>query len=180
MAESGNDTNIFLRFSEKLNRFNRAAEGERNFLASDTSDAGIKRKIQESEEERRSRIAADYTALRFSASKSVEEEREGVYRCYCLYKSVLELNETSGDARNCIRAVEFDASVLHAKSCFGGRKFINIQAWLYFEKGVCDFVPVLTENPSGKTRLDFVDFERHRFSAEEREVLEEIRLNFYA
>lgn len=179
MTESGNVSNVFLKFSEKLERFRKAGEKDRKFVKDISKDALLQEMINESEEEKKNKILNTYSSFRLPYSKSIEEDENSLLTCYSLFKSVSELNKSAGNQISYVKAMEFESPLVHKDFYFSGDKFIYLQSWLYFEKNITDFMPVISAEASGKIRLDFVDFELRNFTAEERLVFEVIKENLY-
>ncbi len=180
--ESGNVSNIVVKFSQKFSRFKKAGEDAKKIQNPPDENRIIQAKINESEEERVSQILKTYGTFRFPSSKEIEDDEETLYLCYTLFKSVLELNKSAGTKNVFVKNFEIENPLVRKDYYSAGKKFIFLQAWMIFEKGVKDFVPVLDFEPekSGKVRLDFVDFEKHRFSSMERETLAVLRENIYS
>lgn len=184
-VESGNVSNVVVKFSQKFSRFKMAGENARKISNPPDENRIIQAKINESEEERILNILKTYEIFRFPSSKEIEDDEEVLFRCYTLFKSVLELNKSAGTKNVFVKNFEIENPLVRKDYYSAGKKFIFLQAWMIFEKGVKDFVPVLdfeSEMPekSGRIRLDFVDFEKHSFSSEEREILAVLRKNIYS
>nr|MCR5401482.1 hypothetical protein [Treponema sp.] len=60
MEESPNVSNIFVKFSKKLDSFSRAEESQRKIVRKENKNAFLKSRIAESEEEKRNKIIETY------------------------------------------------------------------------------------------------------------------------
>ena len=180
MAESGNVSNIFLKFSERLEKFKNAGEKDRKFLKSVNKDLILQDLINESEEEKKNKILNIYSSFRLPYSKSIEEDENSLLMCYNLFKAVNDLNTNCGADNTYVKNIEFECPLVHKDFYVSGDKFIYLQCWLYFEKSITDFQPVLSIENSGKVRLDFTEFDLKNFSSDGRFVFEIIKENFYS
>lgn len=179
MQEKETISDAIQKFSEKLERFNKAENSDKKIEKPLSKEQILKTEIENAENEKIQKITNIYSSFRFPVSKSVEEDEESLYKCYTLFKSILELNKTSGNNLSFIKRVEFESPIIHKDFYATGNKFIFLSAWLFFEKKVNDFVPILISENSGKIRLDFEELENHHFSAEERMIFDTIKENVY-
>ena len=179
MHESEDVSGSLLRFAEKLKRFVAADSKDKNVSSGFDEGKILQLKINENLNDRISRIVGEYASFRIPASKSIEDDEESLVKCYQLFKSVLEINKSIGNGAVFVKSMEFESPFLK-KECYVSKKdFIYLQAWLFFEKKIKDFFPVIVRERTGKVRLDFQEAEVHRFSGEEREIFRIIEEKFY-
>lgn len=185
MADSTNISNVFLKFSKKLEAFSRAEDSDKRIYKSDDKDARLQKVIDDSETAARNSVIETYSSFKLPASKAVDEDEEALFKAYNLYKAIEELNRGEGGASGGVQTVfikryEIENPIVKKDFYVTGNKFVYLQAWLYFEKGVKDAVPVIEKEESGKVLLEFEPYDSHHFSAYEKETLEIIRKNFYS
>ena len=179
MAESGNISNVFLKFSRKLEKFKNADENNRKINKTQTKDRVLQELIHESEEEKINSIINTYSSFKMPFSKSVEEDENSLVTSYNLFKSVTELNKATGSDDTFIKNIEFESPLVHKDFYATGDKFIFLQCWFCLEKNITDFVPSLTADSSGKIHLDFISQEDFTFSPAERYIFEVIKKSVY-
>ena len=76
MADSTNISNVFLKFSKKLEAFSRAEDSDKRIYKSDDKDARLQKVIDDSEAATRNSVIETYSSFKLPASKAVEEDEE--------------------------------------------------------------------------------------------------------
>ena len=179
MEESPNVSNIFVKFSKKLDSFSRAQEDQRRIVRKESKNALLKSRIAENEEEKRNRIIESYRAFKVPSSRGIEEDEEALLKAYELYKNLLEMQEKSRKDKVFIRRAEIYAPLCEKDFYFSDEKIVFLIAWLRFEKNITDYVPAIIKDASSSPYLDFIEAETFRFSPEQKEIIAIIQDYFY-
>ena len=179
MEESPNVSNIFVKFSKKLDSFSRAEENQRKIVRKENKNAFLKSRIAESEEEKRNKIIETYRAFKIPSSRGTEEDEEALLKAYELFKTLQEMKEKSGKEKVFIRRAEIYAPFCEKDFYFSDDKIIFLIAWLKFEKNITDYVPFIVSTGTSSPYLDFAEAETFRYSPEQKEIIAVIQDYFY-
>ncbi|MBR1912178.1 MAG: hypothetical protein IJ828_07465 [Treponema sp.] len=173
--------------SNRLARFtasNHNAEPVRPLRA----DEIRQKKVDYFEEEFKLAVAGTYRKYRFpykslgadsSVADSLTKDEERLFSAYNLFKAVKEANEQFSKYETFIVDNVITTPLTAMEQYTTGDEFVYLQAWLYFEKKIRDYIPVMNTAPDGSFRLQFVPVAEHRWNHTDKEIFAIIHQNFY-
>lgn len=138
----------------------------------------------------RNRIADEYRVLLnpedfYSAHSAIalqlNTDKQLLLQAYTLFKGLRELNRTSGDKDTFIAEPAVVSPLCLREKYTVRGEFGYLQAWLYFEAGKTDFVPVMKQQKENSTwNICFIPQDMFYPADNEREILETVRELFYS
>ncbi|MBQ0051669.1 MAG: hypothetical protein KBT11_06330 [Treponema sp.] len=183
-----NISEVFSNFSQKLNRFNKSSSTERTVQP--TKDEYYQEKIREKSERFKLGVVSTYRLYRapFEAlgqnsdrAASLDRDEQMLLKAYNLFKSVMDIDKENQDevGSTFISAVEIASPLTQKASYTDGGQFIYLMAWLYFEQGCSEYMP-LFKNEDGKNSLCFVKSGNFHFEVHDKEIFDIIEAEFYS
>ncbi|MCR5218386.1 hypothetical protein [Treponema sp.] len=162
------------KFSRKMESFKKS-DDKKNPLP-ESADQKLQKRINLTEEERLAAIKNEYENFKNPLSREIESDEEALLKAYELFTALNELKKSFEGQGASLKSCQIDCSLCHKSeytkpAC---SKFIFLQCWLYFEKNIRDYIPVIEENKNGSHDIAFADAEDFHFYSREKEIWESI------